>query len=365
MRKARTSEHMKPSKDSTNAKVAMLVATIFTTGCVGPLVPVVRIDNESQAQLTGQVRIYRIGENPEGTIARLSGIQVTSCKNLLTDPSPTEQDAFGQLRYRATQLGGNIVLDTICETEGTNLAKNCWSSMTCRGTAARLEKASERTTASGPANQRKTRESSGSGFLIAATGIAVTNQHVVDKCHSIKARNQSFEHTARLLASDESNDLAIIQIDSSTKFETLKLRSTPAKLAEPVAALGFPLPGVLSPSVGASTGTVSSLSGIRGDSRFIQINAPVQPGNSGGPLIDERANVVGVIVGKLNALRVAKVTGDVPQNVNFAIGLRSLQTFLEARGTQYLMSTGTTSSLSEAAEQSTAATIQVICESVD
>ena len=356
---------MKSFCEASLAKLAMLAASLLAAGCVGPLVPVVRIDNESQIQLTGQVPVYRIGEKPEGIIGRISGVQATSCKNLLTDPSPTERDAFAQLRYRAIQLGGNIVLDTICETEGTNLAKNCWSSMTCRGTAAKLEKTSQQTAASTPAEKRKTNESSGSGFIISSTGIAVTNQHVVEKCISIKVRNQSFEYLAKLLTADESNDLAIIQIGSNTKFETLKLRSTPAKLAEPVAALGFPLPGVLSPSVGASTGTVSSLSGIRGDSRFIQINAPVQPGNSGGPLIDERANVVGVIVGKLNALRVAKITGDVPQNVNFAIGLRSLQTFLEARGTQYLVSTGTTRSLSDAAEQSTAATIQVICESVD
>lgn len=345
--------------------MTLIVVTQLLSGCIGPLVPVARIDQDSQARLASQIRVYRIGEQIEGSATRLGGISATSCKNLLTDPTPSEQDAFSQLRYHAVQAGGNVVLDTLCESEGTNLAKNCWSSISCRGTAARIEQAVAGAALGADSAKSKKSQSSGSGFLIGSNGTIVTNHHVIDGCESLRIHTQHFEYNARIVASDESNDLAVVQAEAPVKLELLTIRSSPAKLAEPVAALGYPLPGVLSPSVGASTGTISSLSGIRGDTRFIQINAPIQPGNSGGPLIDEHGAVIGVIVSKLNALYVARVTGDIPQNVNFAIGIRPLQTFLEARGIPYTVEEGLGENLSTAAERATSATVQVICNPSD
>jgi len=67
----------------------------------------------------------------------------------------------------------------------------------------------------------------------------------------------------------------------------------------------------------------------------MQISAPVQPGNSGGPLLDMSGNVVGVVTAKINAIRVAEVTGDIPQNVNFAIKASVVRTFLDSRGVRY------------------------------
>jgi S1-C subfamily serine protease len=73
------------------------------------------------------------------------------------------------------------------------------------------------------------------------------------------------------------------------------------------------------------------LSGIGDDTRFVQISVPVQPGNSGGPLLDARGNLIGIVTGKLNALKVMEATGgDLPQNVNFAIKAPVLANFLEA-----------------------------------
>jgi S1-C subfamily serine protease len=72
---------------------------------------------------------------------------------------------------------------------------------------------------------------------------------------------------------------------------------------------------------------VNSLSGILNDTRFLQISAQVEPGNSGGPLLDTSGNVVGVVAEKLNAIKFAKVTGDIPQNVNFAIKTGAVRDF--------------------------------------
>ncbi len=84
-------------------------------------------------------------------------------------------------------------------------------------------------------------------------------------------------------------------------------------------AYGFPLGGALASSGVATTGTVSALAGLGDDQRVLQISAPVQPGNSGGPLLDEKGFVVGVVVSKLNAMAIAEAIGDIPQNVNFAV----------------------------------------------
>ncbi len=89
-----------------------------------------------------------------------------------------------------------------------------------------------------------------------------------------------------------------------------------------------------------TTGEVSALAGLRDNPRQIQISAPVQPGNSGGPLLDGSGNVVGVVVSKLNAQRVARSTGDIPQNVNFAVKGAEVVEFLRRQGVQPLLAAG-------------------------
>jgi hypothetical protein len=98
------------------------------------------------------------------------------------------------------------------------------------------------------------------------------------------------------------------------------------------AAGHFPLHGLLASEANVTTGTVSALAGIGNDARFLQMTVPVQPGNSGGPLLDLEGRVVGVVVGKLDALKIASVTGDIPQNVNFAIKAEVVRSFLDATG---------------------------------
>ena len=100
-------------------------------------------------------------------------------------------------------------------------------------------------------------------------------------------------------------------------------------------AVGFPLRGLLADRINVTTGNVSALAGPKNDIRLLQITAPIQPGNSGGPLHDESGNVVGVVVSKLDALKFASVTGDIPQNINFAVNIRIAQIFLDAHGVKY------------------------------
>jgi S1-C subfamily serine protease len=96
------------------------------------------------------------------------------------------------------------------------------------------------------------------------------------------------------------------------------------------------LHGLLASEANVTAGIVSALAGIGNDARFLQVTVPIQPGSSGGPLLDLQSRVVGVVVGKLDALRVASVTGDIPQNVNFAIKSSVVRSFLQASGVTQL-----------------------------
>jgi Trypsin-like peptidase domain len=107
------------------------------------------------------------------------------------------------------------------------------------------------------------------------------------------------------------------------------------RAGDPVVALGYPLSGLLATTVNLTVGNVSALAGLGDDSRYLQISAPVQPGNSGGPLLDASGHLVGIVTAKLDAALVARFTGDIPQNVNFALKAEVARTFLDSKGIAY------------------------------
>lgn len=172
--------------------------------------------------------------------------------------------------------------------------------------------------------------SSGTGFFVTKQGHVLTNAHVVRGCTSLSVSQGGYRAVSvRLLAADEQSDLALVKTDMRPeKIANLRVG---ARLGESVAAFGFPLSGLLSSGGNFTLGNITALSGLRDDSRHFQISAPVQPGNSGGPLLDMTGNVVGVVVGKLNALKVAGITDDLAQNVNFAVKASVAATFLETQ----------------------------------
>lgn len=179
---------------------------------------------------------------------------------------------------------------------------------------------------------------SGTSFAVSSTGHLLTNNHVVRDCDDVQIYNSDGRKlTARVSARDERNDLALLASDTPLPTYA-RFRSEGIKSGENVIALGFPYRGLLATDVNVSTGIVSAMAGIRNNTAQIQISAPVQPGNSGGPLLDANGWVAGVVVAKLDALVVAKVIGDVPQNINFAIKGELAKTFLQSNGVQPMLS---------------------------
>lgn len=184
--------------------------------------------------------------------------------------------------------------------------------------------------------------SSGTGFLVSGAGHVLTNAHVVQACRGITLRgSQNRRIEARLLRADRQRDLALLQGVRLTGMPLpFHIGGTPIRPGDEIVTYGFPLSGLLSSSPTLTTGSISSLAGLRDNADQLQFSAPVQQGNSGGPLLDRSGAVVGVIVGKLNALALAGVTGDLPQNVNFAIQGRVAVAFLREAGVTPLDSSG-------------------------
>ena len=176
----------------------------------------------------------------------------------------------------------------------------------------------------------------GTGFFVSAEGHIVTNNHVVDGCKSLATTDGAI---LSVVSRNEAADLALLK--STIKPPSVAVFGSSLRVGDAVMAFGFPLPGLLTPEGNSTTGIISALSGPKGDLNLIQITAPVQPGNSGGPLVDQYARVVGVIVAKLDAFKVAKVTGDIPQNVNFAIKDNLVTAFLDSTEIPYRTSSST------------------------
>ena len=182
-----------------------------------------------------------------------------------------------------------------------------------------------------PPATKSVRAKSGTGFVVSANGHIVTNNHVIDGCSDLKGNlTGEAAMVLRVVSSDANNDLALLQAPSTATFkEFARIRDRSIRSGDSVVAIGFPYHGLLTSDFTVTTGIVSSLSGMRNDSRFLQISAPVQPGNSGGPLFDTTGQIVGVVTGKLDALRIAVATGNIPENINFAIKTGALRDFLD------------------------------------
>jgi S1-C subfamily serine protease len=206
------------------------------------------------------------------------------------------------------------------------------------------------------------KSSLGTGFFVSSEGHIVTNSHVVKDCNSVQVTfGLAPKMAGRIMAHDAANDLALIKIEMHpTAFASLR---SGVRLGEGVAAFGFPLAGLLATSGNFTLGNVTAVAGLGDDTRILQISAPVQPGNSGGPLLDYSGNVVGVVEGKLNAITVFTVTNDLAQNVNFAIKANVVTNFLDANSVAFTSGSLGSTALqpSEIAERAKSLAVMIEC----
>jgi S1-C subfamily serine protease len=156
----------------------------------------------------------------------------------------------------------------------------------------------------------------GTGYFINNSGTFVTNAHVVADAKSIEIEFNSVTYTPRLLAIDTANDLAVLDIDATTPSLALV---TSVNVGDEITVLGFPLIGLQGQEIKATFGNVNALSGIQGDIRLLQMDASVQSGNSGSPILNIYGNVIGTVTSKMSDLAMLRASGELPQNLNYGV----------------------------------------------
>jgi TPR repeat protein len=169
----------------------------------------------------------------------------------------------------------------------------------------------------------------GTGFFITDDGYLISNYHVVKDAAQVRLLTRAGTILAKVVQVDAANDLALLKAEGN--FVPLPIAaSRTVKLGGTVATVGFPNIGLQGFSPKLAKGEIASLSGAQDDPRYFQISVPVQPGNSGGALVDERGNVIGIVSAKLDASVALAASGSLPENVNYAVKSSFLLSFLES-----------------------------------
>ncbi len=212
--------------------------------------------------------------------------------------------------------------------------------------------------ASSPPPRALELSSTGSGFRVSAEGHVLTNAHVVEGCAEAHMPPAG---AVAVAARDEAADLALLKAPAGGSVATFR-QGRGIRPGAMAVVVGYPLRGALASGANVTVGNVSALAGPGDDRRLIQITAPVQPGNSGGPVLDSAGNAVGVVVAKLDAVAMARATGDIPQNVNFAVSAGAARAFLDSEGVAYdTAPSGESLAPDEVAAKAAAFTVLVEC----
>ncbi|TAK43843.1 MAG: serine protease [Betaproteobacteria bacterium] len=225
-----------------------------------------------------------------------------------------------------------------------------------------LKLACARATAPGAAKP-PARSATGTGIVVTREGHVLTNEHVVRQCDSLELVDDvNARYKATLKATDRAKDLALLAVETRSASVAVFRKDPVPRLGEAVTIVGYPLVAVLGTRPSVGFGHVTSTVGVRGNPAQMQISVPVQRGSSGGPVIDQSGHVIGVVVSKLDALKLAEKLGDLAQNVNFAIRGDTVRAFLEAQRVDFSVSDNLTKlENTELASRGAAVTVRVRC----
>jgi len=162
----------------------------------------------------------------------------------------------------------------------------------------------------------------GTGFLFGSQDYIITNYHVVKGTSEVKVKFTNGESiNAEVVARDTQNDIAVLKLTKSPSFQTREMRfgdSSMVRMGDEVFTIGYPHIGIMGFKPKYTEGVISAVTGIKDDPTVFQTTVPIQPGNSGGPLFNEKGEVVGLTTSSLSLLAMESM-GAVPQNVNYAV----------------------------------------------
>ena len=351
----------RPGRNAGNRLIGFVVAmTAFAlVGCMTPgeFRPVVYDESRADPEKI-LVRVFGEGKLAPEDYSVISEVTGRSCQSRQYGAGASEEEAVLLLRREAYAVGANGIIGLSCRSRGygVSLSSNCWSEAECRGTAIKLNTEAE---TAGGASKRY----SGSGFIVNSDGYLLTNAHVVESCTTFHGQVGLDRSPLTLIRADVQNDLALLKMAKGATAVATFRNGERVRAGEEVVAVGFPLQHILAQEINVTSGVVSALAGVQNDARKLQITVPIQPGNSGGPLLDSSGNVVGIIVSGLNAVRMLQMTGSLSENVNFAIKAEVARTFLDGLGVDYrLARAGTAMGAADIGESAKAYTVFITCE---
>ena len=194
--------------------------------------------------------------------------------------------------------------------------------------------------------------SSGTGFFVSTNGHMVTNNHVIEGCDVVKAHYKGRELDADVLFTDRSNDLAIIKANIKPE-KVFPVSNEDVSLLEDIIVAGYPLGKNISASIKTFKGSVTALAGFGDNYSNFQIDASLSSGNSGGPIINQKGNVVGVAVEKLVEVGV--------EGFNFGVKSSTLKTFASSNQIKFQDPSTEELSNKELGQLITQATIYLEC----
>jgi len=193
---------------------------------------------------------------------------------------------------------------------------------------------------------------SGSGFIVSKDGTVITNYHVIEGCELNKVTYKGSQLEAKVLSIDKVNDIAILKtnINSDSAFA---VSNEDVSLLEDVVVAGFPLGKQISSAIKTHKGVVTALAGAGDNYSFFQTDAAINQGNSGGPIINQKGNVIGIAV--------QTWVEEGVQGVHFGIKSSTLKTFASANGLKFLAPNNRDLSNKELGKLITESTVYVEC----
>jgi len=201
---------------------------------------------------------------------------------------------------------------------------------------------------------------SGSGFYVSDAGHIITNYHVIEGCEDMKVHSKGNVLQTKKISEDRRNDLALLKTSENPKHSFALSMESPFPLQEIIVA-GYPFGEKVSSTLKFTQGIVSSIAGLGNDYSQIQIDAAIQPGNSGGPILDEYGNVVAVAVAKLSLKKILKDYGVVPENTNFGVKASAVRNLMEGNGVSFKSPNTEVISKRELSQIATDGTVYLTC----
>ncbi len=201
---------------------------------------------------------------------------------------------------------------------------------------------------------------SGTGFYVSSQGHIITNHHVIDGCKDMKVHSKGKILETIKIADDARNDLALLKVSQSPSHVFALSDQSPFSLQEVIVA-GFPFGDRVSSTLKFTQGIVSSVAGLGNDYSQIQIDAALQPGNSGGPIMDGFGNIIAVAVAKLSLKKILKDYGVVPENTNFGVKASAVRNLMEGNGVSFKAPNTEVPSRQDLSRQATNGTVFLTC----